>query len=431
MKKIILFFLLSTAALTAKAQEGPQQPDQNRIEDLEQRTQKLEERSKRWDKVASKFENFKFSGYIQTQFQWGEEAASLKVGSSNEDSEDSFNRLGIRRGRVKLTYEEGLFSTVFQLDITEKKVGFKDAYFNVKDPWFNSMMLRAGIFDRPFGYEISYSSSRRESPERSTVFQTLFPDERDLGAMLVLQAPSSSPWSILKLETGLFAGNGIQQDSDSKKDFIGHLAAGKSFKSGISFGAGFSYYNGKVYQGTEDIYKMSGSAFELDSSEGNIGRYAKREYFGFDAQFSFKSAIGSTKLHAEYLFGQQPGLKGSSKSPNSSSRPEEDTYIRDFQGGYAMLVQSLGKLPVSAIAKFDWYDPNTDVDKDEIGPDSGTGKADVKQNTWGFGAMWDITKAFRLTAFYEINKNEKCKNLEGYEKDLKNDVFTFRLQYKF
>ena len=107
------------------------------------------------------------------------------------------------------------------------------------------MTVRAVIFDRPLGYEISYSSSRRESPERSNVYQLICPDERDLGGMLVLQALKSAPWSILKLEAGLFAGNGIKLETDNKRDFIGHLSASRTINK-VSLGLGASYYKGKV-----------------------------------------------------------------------------------------------------------------------------------------------------------------------------------------
>lgn len=423
MKRTFTILLLSVfAAFTATAQETAVKQSA----DTEKRLDALE-------KDVSKLKKLKISGYIQAQMQWGDEAASLKVGNANQNPEKSFNRIGIRRGRLKFTYEEGIASAVFQLDVTEKGVGFKDAYLNIKDPWVKSMALRAGVFDRPFGYEISYSSSRRESPERSTVFQTLFPDERDLGAMLVLQAPKSSPWNILKLEAGLFAGNGIKQETDSKKDFIGHLSAAKDWGN-ISLGGGMSYYNGKVYQTNENVYKMNGNGFELNDDTGNKGKFAKREYVGFDMQFSVKSVIGKTQLRGEYLFGKQPGTDSNTKSPNSSSLPSpgKDTYIRDFRGGYAMLVQDLGKLPVSIVAKYDWYDPNTKVSKDEIGlSGTETGKADIYKNTFGIGALWNITSAIRLQAYYEFNKNEKSVNLAGMEKDLKDDVFTLRLQYKF
>ena len=419
MKRIFTFLAASAlTAVTAMAQEAPAADNQQ----LEKRVSALEGET-------AKLKKLKVSGYIQGQYQWGEEAASMKVGTANENPEKSFNRLGIRRGRIKFAYEEGIASAVFQLDVTEKGVGFKDAYLNFKDPWIKSMQLRAGILDRPFGYEISYSSSRRESPERSTIFQTLFPDERDLGAILVLQAPKSSPWSILKLEAGLFAGNGIKQETDSKKDFIGHLTAAKEWKN-ILFGAGVSYYNGKVYQGTEKVYTMDGNGFVLNDDMANKGKFAKREYVGFDAQFALKSVVGTTRLNAEYLFGQQPGAAGSTKSPNASALPTADTYIRDFSGGYVMLVQDLGKSPVALVAKYDWYDPNTAAAGDEIGQ-NGTSKADLSQTTLGVGALWNLNAAIRLTAYYEFNSNEKTANIAGMDKVLKNNLFTLRLQYKF
>lgn len=414
MKKTIAFLLLSAIAAITVVSAQETKPAEERVAALETEVAKLKK--------------LKISGYIQAQAQWGQPGASMKVGTANENPEGSFSRLGIRRGRIKFTYEGGIASAVFQLDVTEKGVGFKDAYLNIKDPWCGSMALRTGVFDRPFGYEISYSSSTRESPERSTVFQTLFPDERDLGAMLVLQAPKGSPWSILKLEAGLFSGNGIKQETDRKRDFIGHLSLSKSW-GGFSLGAGTSYYNGKVYQQNKNVYTMKDAGFELNEDAANTGKFAKREYFGFDAEFSLTSVLGQTKLHGEYLFGQQPGLAGSAKSPNGTL-PSGDTYIRDFTGGYVMLVQNLGRSPLALVAKYDWFDPNSKVAKDEIGR-NGTTKTDLSQNTAGFGAIWYMNAALRLTAYYEVNRNEISANVEGMSKDLKNNLFTLRLQYKF
>ena len=53
----------------------------------------------------SVIEKLHLSGYIQGQYQWGEEDASLKVGTANEKDKGSYSRLGLRRGRIKLTYE--------------------------------------------------------------------------------------------------------------------------------------------------------------------------------------------------------------------------------------------------------------------------------------------------------------------------------------
>ncbi|MCL2560846.1 MAG: porin [Rikenellaceae bacterium] len=412
MKKLLTIFCGSMLSISAMAQ----QPE---VSELEKRIEALEATSKSMQK-------FKVSGYIQTQFQWGEEAASLRIGTANEDPTKSFSRFGIRRGRIKFTYDaSSLASGVFQLDITERGVSFKDAYFDLRNPWVNTVQLRAGIFDRPFGTEVAYSSSRRESPERSVIFRTLFPDERDLGAMVILQARKNSAWNFLKLEAGLFAGNGIRPETDSRRDFIGHLSADKKFGK-VSLGGGVSYYNGGVWQGSPNVYTMDGNGFTLNNNADNVGKFAKREYFGADLRF----VAGTTKLHAEYLWGTQPATAGSSNSPNWTALPTHDTYIRPFSGWYAMLVQQLGNSPFTAVLKYDVYDPNTKVAGNDIGL-NGTSRTDISYNTLGLGALWAVSSAVRLQAYYEIVRNEKSENVAGFEKDRKDNVFTLRLQYRF
>lgn len=424
MKKILVFASCLIIGNTLFAQQDTIQKEPSPSNS--ELVQKITE----FDEELKGLKNLKISGYIQTQFQYGEKDASLKVGSSNEDKTRSFSRIGIRRGRIKLAYTQGIGSGVFQLDITEKGLGVKDAYLKLTEPWLNSISTTMGVFDRPFGYEISYSSSQRESPERSTVFQTLFPEERDLGAKITLQAPKTSPWSILTLDAGLFAGNGIKMETDNRKDFIGHLAVNQTIKDNLKIGGGISYYYGGVYQGSKNVYQNDGSGFSLNSDETNIGKFAKREYFGLDFQLAMLSKIGLTKLTSEYLFGTQPGGINDSKSPNASILPTSDVYIRNFRGGYAMLVQDFGSLPVSAIVKYDWYNPNTKVKGNDIGMNN-TNAGDIAFNTLGLGLQWKIDNNFRMTAYYEIVKNETSTHLNGYESDRKDNVFTLRMQYKF
>ncbi|MDR1756529.1 MAG: hypothetical protein LBR65_06210 [Culturomica sp.] len=411
MGRIVTFLLLLLCtAVAARAQKMP-------LDDGE-----IEKRIGLLESEVAKLKKWKFSGYIQGQYQWGEEAAFLKVGAANGEPGKSFDRFGIRRGRIKFACEAGIASAVFQIDLTEKGVGFKEAYLRLKDPWIGTLAFTGGVFNRPFGYEIGYSSSMRESPERSTVFQTLFPEERDLGAMLILQAPETSPWSIFKLEAGLFAGNGVKMETDNKRDFIGHLSVSGKWGRNVSLGGGVSYYNGKVYQGTQNVYSMQGKEFVLHHSESNKGGFAKREYTGLDLQFAVSSALGTTKLHGEYLFGRQPGFQHKTNSPNASSLPAGDTYLRTFNGGYAMLVHYIGKAPVAVTGKYDWYDPNTRISGDEIGR-GGTVEADLRVHTYGVGALWDFKPGMRLSVWYDFNCNENT--------EIRNDVFTLRLQHKF
>jgi opacity protein-like surface antigen len=180
---------------------------------------------------------------------------------------------------------------------------------------------------------------------------------------------------------------------------------------------------------------MVGKEFKIVENE-STGTYMKREYIGFDGQFSILSAIGKTTLRAEGMFGQQPGIAGSSKSPNYSARPgntpENALYKRPFLGYFFYLVQDIGTSPFSAVLKYDTYDPNTDIKNNEVGfAGSQTNKTDLAQSTIGIGALYRFSKNIRLQAYYELNSNEKSTNVSGYETDRKDNVLTVRLQYKF
>ena len=409
------------------------------VEQLKQRTETLENAMKTLQK-------FKVSGYIQTQYQYCETDADgnnfkLAKGRNTQETKDldGFGRFGVRRGRIKFTYTDGLVEGVFQPDFTEKGVSFKDVYLSVKDPWFGTNSFKTGIFDRPFGHEIAYSSSRRESPERSRIVQSLFPDERDLGAMLTLQANKNSPWNILRLEVGLFAGNGIRPQIESKMDFIGHLSVAKNIGDNILIGGGVSTYLGSMYQGDSSVFVMKDNKFVLDSKNAdNIGKYAKRQYFGLDLQFSMMTAAGLTQLRSEYIFGEHAGNKFSAYSFKTETLPTDATYMRKIAGGYVILTQDLGTTPFTFIAKYDWYNPNTEVSGNDI-----TNKGEILMSNIGLGAIWRINNALNLTAYYDIVKNEKTDKLKntknadgkitayGYENDRKDNVFTLRLQYKF
>lgn len=434
-KSIALFSLLFSS-MVAFGQEENADP----VESLNQRVTHLED-------ANTSSRKLKFSGYIQAQMESAQKDASTKVGDklgsvdSDEKNQSAYERIGIRRGRIKATYEDHGCTGVMQFDLTENGMALKDAYLQILDPWTGYLSLKSGIYDRPFGYEISYSSNRRESPERSRVFQTLFPEERDMGAMLILQAPKTSPWNVFKLEAGLFAGNGIYKETDSKKDFIGHLSFNKALNN-LTFGLGASYYKGFVAQTTTNVYKMNGTAFAKDSSSLNKGDFANRNYLGFDGQLSFTNLFGLTSIRAEYLMGDQPGRSDASGSPKNGNLPGydsdnktakvTDTYIRSFNGGYIQLVQDIADTKHSLTLKYDWYDPNTKVAKDKIGVSgTKTSKGDVAYAALGLGYLYRMNANVRIMAYYEMVKNEKSANLTGYTADKKDNVFTLRFQYKF
>lgn len=391
----------------------------------------------------------KITGYIQAQWQLADTAGQLSPFSAGNFPKNSDNRFMIRRGRVKFAYEGKLTQFVLQIDATEKGLSLKDAYVNFKDPWMQMFAVQAGVFNRPFGYEIAYSSSLRESPERSRVMQTLFPGERDLGAMLTIQPNKESRFNFIRLNAAILAGNGVAPETDSHKDFSGQLGMTKTSRSEkIRYGLGVSYYNGGYFQETKKVYSMNTLAdgktegFTVDSTETNLGEYARREYFGADAQFSLDWFLGMTTLRGEYIFGTQPGTSKLNVSPANRIIPDagiNDTYIRPFNGGYVYFIQNILHSRHEIVVKYDWLDPNTDVAGDEIvstvsidesNVKTNLSAADIKFTTWGIGYNLRIAANVKLMAYYEFVKNETTQ-LAGYTRDLPDNVFTLRAQFKF
>lgn len=386
----------------------------------------------------------KVSGYIQAQAQFADSngISSFAGGDFNANTDKRFS---VRRGRIKFTYDNSLSQYVLQVDVTEKGVGIKDAYVRFTDPWANAFHTTIGVFDRPFGFEIGYSSSSRESPERGRMSQTIFPGERELGAMLTFQMPKESKLHLLKIDAGMFNGTGpTAVDFDYQKDFIGRIRIDKSMKEDkFKLGLGTSYYSGGWRQGTSKVYSIAAdsvglSAFLEDKDTTNNGAILKRSYIGGDMQLSYKSGIGTTTLRAEYIMGDQPGTSSSTASP--SLQPTSDTYNRSFNGAYFYFIQDIMKTKHQLVVKYDWYDPNTDVAGDEIGSKvaspsgssfQATNKQDIAYSTIGLGWIYNWDKNVKITTYYDMVTNETSKNLAGFSKDLSDNVVTIRVQYKF
>jgi phosphate-selective porin len=83
------------------------------------------------------------------------------------------------------------------------------------------------------------------------------------------------------------------------------------------------------------------------------------------------------------------------------------------------------------LVKYDWYDPNTKVSGKSIGaPGANLSSANIKYNTLGIGYINYLTENVKLVLFYSMPKNEQTA-LAGYTNDLKDNVLTCRLQFRF
>jgi hypothetical protein len=98
-------------------------------------------------------------------------------------------------------------------------------------------------------------------------------------------------------------------------------------------------------------------------------------------------------------------------------------------------VQNIGAKD-QLVFKYDSYDPNTDVSGADFVSGSNLGAADLRYHTIGLGIVhhWDENVKFVL--YYEIVRNETVttaagSSLSAYTGDVRDNVLTFRTQYRF
>ncbi len=392
--------------------------------------------------VSRRFDHIRIGGYMQPQFQLaGDKGAKSYIGGDFAPNVN--NRFMLRRGRIRFDYlrinasSKASVQFVFQFDGTERGVFIRDFWGRIFENKFQLFSFVTGMFARPFSYELNLSSSDRESPERGRMSQILMKTERDLGAMISFEPRKQNhPLRYLKIDAGLFNGQGLAAagDFDSHKDFItraGLKPYPLSRNCILSFAA--SYLNGGLLQSTKYIYSIDKSAkvFNVDSSLANIGKIAPRKYYGADAQLKIKCKAGFTELRAEYITGRQTAFANTTETPAVLPDATGSFYIRKFDGAYFYFLQNIVSPVNQFIIKFDWYDPNILVSSKEIGKaGSNLTAADIKFSTLGFGYICYINENLKLVLWYDKVWNEKT-GLPGFTSDVKDDIFTCRMQFRF
>jgi len=372
------------------------------LEILEEQKGKIEATDERLNLIegdVDKLKKIKVSGYVQAQF------------TDNQLSTASpMNSFSIRRARLKFQYKnaQGL-KLVVQPDFNGASVSLKDAYAVVNDPWLKTFSLWMGQFNRP-NYEVEYSSSQREVPERSRVIRTLYPGEREVGAKLEVK-PVKIP---LKLQIALLNGNFTGKenaDVDNMKDWMTRATYSLNFPNqgiGIDFGA--HAYLGKIR--AKDSKLLTNSDLTVDTIAS--GDYLDKKWFGAEMQI-FWDFLGGMSLKGEYLAGQTAslGVKGTTTTTNNN--------IRDISGFYGYFIKNLG-VNDQLVLRYDNFDPNTKLTGDMAG-------SELYYNTLAVAWQHYYDENLRITVGYEMPKNEK--NVKNKNEDIRDNLFTLRIQAKF
>jgi hypothetical protein len=246
----------------------------------------------------------------------------------------------------------------------------------------------------------------------------------------------------LTVEFAVVNGSGKNaKDYDNKKDIIGNVGLKFDSLAGkrLHIGFGGSFYKGYVRSNTNTYYTQSANGYTVNTNDNFVGKSLNRDYYGANLQIQYDNSFGVTTFKTEYVTGNQPGvaaagadkLLGPYASQSFGTQPLGDLYERKFSGYYLWLTQQIAKTKFTALLAYDVYDPNRKVSGKTIGTTgSFTDDGDVRFSTLGYGLAYQLSERLKLTIYNEHIKNEST-SLKNYVNDLKDDVFTARLQYRW
>lgn len=391
--------------------------------------------------LYKKFDHVKISGYIQPQFQ-AIQTKGAKSFNGGDFSPDVNNRFLLRRGRLRFDYarfnenNQPQLQFVFQFDGTERGVFIRDFWGRFYENKFESLAGTVGMFARPFGYELNLSSSDRESPERGRMSQVLMKTERDLGAMITFEPRKKNhPLKNFRWDLGVFNGQGLTAgaDYDSYKDIISRIALKPvRLSKKLTFSTAIGTLQGGWLQKDSTRFTIGNGSgvnnFIGDKSFSNVDSKAPRKYYEADAQLKLKTKAGATELRAEYWWGTQSASASTTETPGTLLK--EPVYVRQFNGAYFYLLHNIVNTHHQLAIKYDWYDPNTKISGTAIGNNNNINAINIKYSTLGFGYTNYINENLKMVLWYEIINNEKTK-AAGFTSDVKDNVFTCRLQFRF
>lgn len=400
--------------------------------------------------LNSRFGKIGFSAYLQPQFQIAESnGAAGNTYAGGDFGPYVSNRFRLRRGRFRTDFshftDEGKPSVyfVFQFDGTERGVNIRDFWGRIYENKWELFHFSTGVMARPFGHELLLSSAFRESPERGRMSQTITQVERDLGFMVSLNPrKASSRFKWLAIDMGVYNGQGLTgtAEYDNHKDIVARISSKRRTisSSGVKLSWGVSGFFGGI-TGQSAVMYAAGTengkpVMKADSSSSNIGRGASRRYLGADVQLIFPNKNGQTEFRAEYVRGLQTATAASSVTPGSypvtTTGALMPLYTRHFDGAYFYFLQHLGNPNHQFVLKYDWYNPNSKVSGKDIDAKNGFTSADIRFDTFAGGYIYYVNQYLKLVFWYEHPVNEKTA-IKGFEKDVKDGVFTLRTQFSF
>lgn len=417
--------------------------------------------------LRNKYSGLSFTGYIQTQYQIADTMGAVNYNGGNFQP-SSNNRFFLRRARIRADYErrnkEGYLTSYFvvQFDGTDRGVNARDMFGRMYENKWHNFVLTGGLFNRPFGNELQYSSALRESPERGRMSQILMTVERDFGAMVSFSPQSqTNKWRFLNVDLGVFNGQGLTAagsgnvanslmgEFDKYKDIIGRISLKKlplNKAKNILLSAGVStlqggWRGGSAWRFSNATDSNGNPVFKGEKNTSYIENKTPRTYYGADFQLQWNRKHGNVELRGETIFGTQSATYSTSQTPGTpptmKSGAPDSVCVRNFKGAYLYLLYKFYNKH-QLFVKYDVYDPNTKVSGMQISKAQGFSKTDIRFNTLGLGYIYYFNENVKVVFYFENPVNEKTKIIDkqsdrtiNYGKDIKDKTYTVRLQFRF
>jgi hypothetical protein len=414
MKKFFTFLIISFTGLYGFSQSAVVDSLKEVVSNHEGKLNALDDRVLVNETDLAKLNKIKISGYVQAQWEY--------YGKDLVKTNEPTNTFYIRRARLKFTYEpaDGV-KFVLQPDFSTGNLTLKDAYAVVNIPFLKDWTLWAGQFNRP-DYEVEFSSSQREVLERSRLIRAIYPGEREIGAKLEYIGSKVPVKFQLMALNGNFTGTQAK-DVDSKKDIMARLVYSVKMPSagmGIDFGVN-GYFGGNRAKTNQYVLESYGV---LDSI--NVGDYLKKQWFGAEVQV-FADVLGGLSLKGEYIAGTNSTASTIASTATMAAKQADPDKINNFSGYYVYLIKDIG-LKNQFVAKYDYYDPNTNLSGDAAG-------TSVIYKTLTLAWQYYLNDNIRISVNYEMPQNEKSASVKTVagtgDTQLKDNTFGIRIQAKF
>ena len=390
-----------------------------------------------WSRTWAK--GLTISGYVQAQYQQSQLSADQLSADGTPLNQDRFL---VRRARLRVDRSWDFAYATLEIDgnnVNGLAIGLRRAEAGLiwrapdaKAPPL--LMLRAGLIDIPFGYELYEPNRTRLFLERTTASRALFPGDTDFGAQL------SGAAGIFRYAVGAFDGTPVPDseptaagfDLTSEKELMARFGAETQPSEAVGVSGGVSFINGTgLHQGTVatkstlqwndlnangvvDPGEVTGVPGESATPSTTFNRWA----VGIDAQLRVRTPIGRGLLYGEAYVANNydRGLVVADPVASGVSLREVGWYV-----AYAQEVTRYGVVGL----RVDAYNPNGDATAQR-----GTTLLPVDQTitTWSPLVGLVLPDRARLVFEYDRVLNHAGLSPSGVPTQLREDQWAVRLQ---